>query len=346
MSKRQNSLRRRCFGRLTLHEQCDFYSTSASVDNASYQSPGDNNAIPAPAAAHITVEDADSGSKQPKRRHGSVTPNALTSPVHAKSRFDPGLRHSISGSSIDSGVGLSRASSLSSLPYGSKRPSRESSSTLDTASPLLASQKSVNERLSIDDRCGSPCPHSDSVIADESTNLEILNGSSISEGSIIDGEVDDLSQRAQRLSISRGVVEDLQTAVQRLLVDLQQQPPTGQVLRQRHPANVDCMSSSVVSDSPCFPKRRHSSADPYMPLTQRVNRQVERKRSAQPFLHRSVVDSSNATRRRKPSGCIVCERKHRKPTLSAESVFIKTARFPEQQKRRRYSEVLKVGYIV
>ena len=314
-----NSLRRRCFGRLNLLE-CD--SCSVSVDQASCHTP-DDNAIPAPAAAHITVEDVDSGSKRPKRRHGSVTPNVLPSP---KSRF-PGLCHSTSGSSIDSGVGLSRASSLSSLPCGSKRPSRESSSTVDTASPLLASQKSVND---------SPCPYIDGIITGEPTNLEILK-----EGCTTDDEVDDLTLCTHRLSISRSVVEDLQTAVQRLLDDLQQQPTTGQVYKQRH-LNVD-LRSSIESDGSCFPKRRHSSADPYIPLTRHLSRQVERKRSAQPFFHRLMEDSNCTLRGRKPSACIVCERKHREPTLSAESVFIKTARFPEQQKRRRYSEILKVS---
>lgn len=341
-----HSLRRKCFANSNLL-QLD--SCSASADQAS-STPDDHT------PALITVEDADDNdhskqSPKPKRKHAS---NTLSSPLHVKPRFP----HSTSGSSIDSGVGLSRASSLSSLPCGSKRPSRESSNAcaVDIASPLLESQRTLSanrpgadQRANIIDnipiiRSRSPCPPSDSGITGEPTR--ILNSQSESECILFcdaaDDNIDDLTQRTHRLSISRGAVKDLKSAIQRLLDDLEQQPQTEQIHKQGG-LDADFKSSDQVeSDGPYFPKRRHSSAGPYIPLTQRQSRLVERKRSAQPSLHRSMEDSSSTPKRRKPSACIVCERKHKELTMSAESVFVKTARFPDHRKQRRYSEVLKV----
>ena len=348
MSKKlehSNSLRRKVFAKSNLL-QLD--SCSASADQAS-STPDDHT------PALITVEDADDNhnkqSHKPKRKHAS---NTLSSPLHVKPRF----LHSTSGSSIDSGVGLSRASSLSSLPCDSKRPSRESSNAcaVDSASPLLEYQRSLSingpeadQRANIIDNVqaicsGSPCPPSDSGITGEPTR--ILNSQSESEGILLcdaaDDDVDDLTERTHRLSISRGAVEDLKSAFQSFLESLEQQPQIEQIHKRGY-LDADFKSSDQVeSDGPYFPKRRHSSAGPYIPLTQHQRRQVERKRSAQPFLHQSMEDSSSTPRRRKPSACIVCERKLREPTMSAESVFIKTARFPDHRKQRRYSEVLKV----
>ena len=343
MSKKlghSNSLRRRCFAKSNL--RLDSCNTSADEDCSMCQTPGDHTQ----ASINVLVEDADcKRSPNLQRKYGSVTPNIrLSSPQHEKPRFPIALNHSISGSSIDSGVGLSRASSLSSLPH-SKRPSRESSNTVDIASPLLESRQPLGsgaERLSIDDHSRCPSRLSDCIIADEPTR--ILNSQSegiLSCSNNDDGDdVDDLTRRTDRVSITRDSVDDLKIAVQKLFNNIQQQPESGHIQRQMH-LHVDSVESG-----PHFTKRRHSAADPYMPLTQRhqrLSRQVERKRSAQPLFHRSMEDSSSSTHsRRKPSACNVCGRRHREPTMSAPSVIVKTTRFPDHQKRRRYSEVLKV----
>ena len=356
MSKKlahSHSLRRRCFAKsdLLLPDSCNA-SGGADQDPSTPKTPDDHTP-----AALITIEDADNSnlpqlSPKPRRKHAS---NTLSSPTHVtpQSPAHGQLSRSVSGSSIDSGVGLSRASSSSSLLSSSKRPSRASSNAVDTASPLLESRRpfSINtpgaERPSIIDHevpviC-SRSPPSDSGITDESTRL--LN--SQSEGilgyntSTAEGDIDDLTLRTHRLSISKGI-EDLQTAVQRLLDDLEQRDQTGQSHKQRY-LDADFKSSDQdESDGPYCPKRRHSSAGPYVPLTQRQTREVQRKRSAQPFFHRSMEDSNNTPRGRKTSACIMCERKHREMAMSAESVIVKTTRFPDRKKQRRYSEVLKV----
>ena len=355
MSKKlahSHSLRRRCFAKsdLLLSDSCN-ESGGADQDSSTPKTPDDHTP-----AALITIEDTDNSnhsqlSPKPRRKHAS---NTLSSPTHVtpQSPTHGQFSRSVSGSSIDSGVGLSRASSSSSLSSSSKRPSRESSNAVDTASPLLESQRSLSvntpgaERPSIIDHdvLGVPVicsrsPPSDSGIIDEPTGL--LHGQR--EGilgyntSTTEGDIDDLTLRTHRLSISRGI-EDLQTAVQRLLDDLEQQnhDQTGQNHKQGY-LDVD-----FESDGPYRPKRRHSSAGPYVPLTQRPSREVERKRSAQPFFHRSVEDSNNTPRGRKTSACIMCERKHREMAMFAESVMVKTTRFPDRKKQRRYSEVLKV----
>ena len=221
--------------------------------------------------------------------------------------------------------------------------------SLTTASTMLKSQRSLSiktpgaERPSIIDHdvpviC-SRSPPSDSGITDESTRL--LN--SQSEGilgyntSTAEGDIDDLTLRTHRLSISRGI-EGLQTAVQRLLDDLEQH--NHDQMGQNHKQGY--LDADFESDGPCRPKRRHSSAGPYVPLTQHQTRDVQRKRSAQPFFHRSTEDSNNTPRGRKTSACIMCERNHREMAMLAESVIVKTTRFPDRKKQRRYSEVLKV----
>ena len=340
-----NSLRRKCFAKsnLLLPDSCN-ESSGANQDPSTPKTPEDHTP-----AALITVENADNSNPQlspkPRRKHASNTLSSLTpqSPTHGQ------LSRSISGSSVDSGVGLSRASSSSSLLSSSKRPSRASSNAVDTASPLLESQRSLSvntpgaERPSIIDHdvpviC-SRSPPSDSGITDEPTRLL----DSQSEGilcyntSTAEGDIDDLTLHTHRLSISRGI-EDLQTAVQRLLDDLEQQnhDQTEQIQKQGY------LNADFETDGPYCPKRRHSSAGPYVPLTQRLSREVERKRSAQPFFHWSTEDSSSTPRGRKTSACIMCERKHRETAMSAESIIVKTTRFPDRKKQRRYSEVLKV----
>ena len=344
-----NSLRRRCFAKSNLH-QLDSCNIPADQASSTQKTPDCDYTIN---PVTIAVEDTNNNSHKPlspkpKRKHAS---NTLSSPQHnITPQLFPTLSHSTSGSSIDSGVGLSRASSLSSLPCGSKRPSRESSSTnhTDIASPLLESQGSLSTNRSAAKRANSidvpiirsrcACPPSDSGIIGEPTG--ILNSQNV--GILSADDIEDLTQRTHRLSISRGAVENLQTAVERLLDDLEHHPQTEPIHKQGY-LDADFKSSDQdENDGPYLPKRRHSSAGPYIPLTQRQTRPVERKRSAQPFFHRSKEDSSSTPRRRKTSACIVCERKHRVPTMSAESVFLKTARFPDRHKRRRYSEVLKV----
>ena len=405
-----NSLRRKCFAKSNL--QLDFCTASMDQASRTASAPED----PTPALALITVENADNSaqstpqrSPKPKRKHAS---NTLSSPPHITPQFST-LSHSTSGSSIDSGVGLSRASSLSSLPSGSKRPSRDSCNAVDIGSPLVESRRSLStnkpgaKAASIVDipiiRSRSPCPPGDSGsgITDEPTRIlhnsqsqgillcnsaedDIGDLTQRTQASIVDipiirsrspcppgdsgsgitdeptrilhnsqsqgillcnsaeDDIGDLTQRTHRLSISRGAVEDLQTAVQRLLDDLQQQPQAEQLHMQGY-LNTDFKSSDQdESDGPYHPKRRHSSAGLHIPLTQRQSRQVERKRSDQPFFHRSMEGSTTTPRRRKLSACIVCERKHREPTKSAECVFVKTTRLPDHRKQRRYSEVLKV----
>jgi hypothetical protein len=220
---------------------------------------------------------------------------------------------------------------------------------VDIASPLLGSQRSLSinrpgaERANIIDhdipviRSRSPCPPSDS---DRPTRLLDSQCEGILCCNTAEDDIDDLTLCTHRLSISRGAVEDLQTAVQRLLDDLQRQPQAGQIHKQEGYLGTDLKSSDQdESDGPYRPKRRHSSAGPCVPLTQRQSREVVRKRSAQPFFHQSMKDSSSTPRSRKSSACIVCERKQ---AMSAESVFVKTTRFPDRRKHRRYSEVLKV----
>ena len=224
--------------------------------------------------------------------------------------------------------------------------------SLTTASTMLKSQRSLSiktpgaERPSIIDHdvpviC-SRSPPSNSGITDEPTRLldNQREGVLCYNTSTADGDIDDLTLRTRRLSISRGI-EDLQTAVQRLLDDLEQQnhDQTGQNHKQGY------LDADFESDGPYHPKqRRHSSAGPYVPLTQHLSRKVEskRKRSAQPFFHRSMEDSSSTPRGQKTSACIMCERNHREMAMSAESVIVKTTRFPDRKKQRRYSEVLKV----
>ena len=342
-----NSLRRKCFAKSNLL-QLD--SCSASADQAS-STPDDH--IP----ALITVEDAYNGhnkqSPKPKRKHAS---NTLSSPLHVKPQF-PTLTHTTSGTSIDSGVGLSRASSLWKTP-DDLTPFLITVEDADDKQSLKFSKwkhDSVTQNTLFSSLEKPPSPTLSKLSTDSGLGLSRAGSlSSLSwtcgskqpsrESSSTADNIDDLTQCIHRLSISRGAVEDLKSAVQTLLDDLEQQPQTEQIHKQGD-LNADFKSSDQVeSDGPYFPKRRHSSAGLYIPLTQRQSRLVERKRSAQPFLHRSMKDSiSNSTpRRRKPSACFVCKRKHRELTMSAESIFVKTARFPDHRKQRRYTEVFKV----
>ena len=345
MSKKighSNSLRRKCFAKLDL-SQSDPCGTPARVDQSA-QTPA-NDCIP----AMITVEDVDSKqSSKPKRKHGSLTPSAMPSPLHGKPRFSM-LNHSTSGSSIDSGIGLSRSSSSNSLLYGSKRPSRESS----TASPLLDSQQPFSgtnyERLSTDGHNWNPCTLSSDGFTKTTGRpaTRILNShqsESILNDSGIDDGIDDLSRRTQRLSISKGAVDDLQAAVQRLLEDLEERSQTEQIQIQGYLG-----ASNTESDAPWVTNRRHSSGYPCTHLTRHQNRVGERKRSAQLFFPRDCsmeksCRSSSGFKRRRSSACIACGRPgQREPTsMSTQSVIIKTTRSPDQQKWRRFSEVLKV----
>ena len=338
MSKRRRRLWQRCLARSNLkYGSCNWYP---SVDETLCRTPPDYN-IQTLAAAFNTAEvtDSDSNQQQPKRKHASVTPNT---PLHEKSHYGPSYcQHSTSGSSLDSrdsGVGSSWVCSLNSTPYGSKRSSRETSSTADTTPPLVASQWSENERISIDDGSGNPYQLNDSVIIGESTNPGILN-----ESSATDNKIDDLIQCTRRLSIAKDEVEELQIAARRLLDDMQQQQPPidhPQSQSRQEYLNTDTKSSvQVESEGPYFSKRRHSSAGPYVP---QQSRQMKRRNSAQPSLHPLTEDSKGSHRRRRPSACIVCERKHRATTMSAESVIVKTARFPDYRRRHSSSEVLKV----
>lgn len=306
----------------------------------------------------LTVVDTD---PRPSRKQGSVS---LSGDASSFSDLKTPLRtlrnQSVSGSSIDSGVGLSRTSSLSSLPH-SKRSSRESPNTVDSiSSPLLESQKPLfNNQSEIEN---TDCEeHSNGA----KTSRRILDGEEDTVSSVTDGDnltqqlgrtsdEDGLSQRPSRVSISSEALANLVIAAQAIVDDVRELPQPGGTRsgQPMHHLSVSSEQPLAERDGPCHVSvRRHSSADPYIPLTQRPNWGVERKRSAQPYFHRSATntvgeaDSSSCRGRiRKQSACIVCERKHREPTMSEPSVIIRTAMTPEHQKKRRYSEVLKVPH--
>ena len=266
------------------------------------------------------------------------------------------LRHqSVSTSSLDSGVGLSRASSLSSLSQ-SKRSSKESSNLADITSPLFESRlasidKSLSEASGNTDDQDEDCSN---VITDKS-NSGILDRDDVTGNNI---DEDYHTTRTERVSISKEALNELMIAVQKVVADVNKQPEGGQVdalnrkAEQVHISNFNSMPPlTAEKDGPWHKSvRRHSSADPYIPLTQRMKRQTERKRSAQPSFHRSPISESeehngrNNGNMHNTSACIMCGRKQRETTRSAPRVYIKMpAMIPGHQKMRRFSETLKVA---
>ena len=341
---RQVSLRRKCFRRPSQL----LLGQSPSVDE--YCSVPNNDAALCTLPS-LNVENTDSNMpSKSQRKSGSTMINSISGDLCLPQCY-PTLNQSVSGSSIDSGFsGLSRTSSLTSLPP-SKRCSAESSS------PLVESRRLLSLNRAEVDPIGT----------EKTNNLSKERGSRVSidsaGGRILDSEdkisptIDEavLSERTQRLSISVEVLDNLLIATQRVVEDAQQSTVNNSQLGPSPPLSQFADVDSEM-DGPChFTIRRHSSADPYIPLTQRPIKQAERKRSTQPSFHRYSASSrfgatevgdgrsSDKPRARKISACIVCERRNREPTRSAPSVIIKTAMtFVDHQKRRRFSDTLKV----
>lgn len=340
------SLRRKCFKRCQLDPH-----HSESADPV----PNTLRNLSTPT---FSVEDTDSNvlSKR-ERKSGSVT---VSTPIdEVGSSLHLTLRHqSSSTSSLDSGVSLSRASSSSSLSQ-SKRSSKDNSNPGDIASPPFESKRlaSIDELLTeasgntgTDDQ-GEDCSNNLKVITDKS-NTSILLDRDDAIGSNTDEDY--LTTHMKRVSISMEALEDLLIAVNKVVANANQQSEAGQgalnqKAKQLHISNSLPPLATEKDGSWHDSVRRHSSADPYIPLTQPLKRQAERKRSAQPSFHRSSVSESeedkgrNNGRMRKTSACIMCGRKQRESTRSAPSVYIKMpAMIPGHQKKRRFSETLKV----
>ena len=340
-SERAPSLRRKCFGKSNLH-LLDLHSVLPDKDSSTSH-----------VDAHtptLTVEDVDSKpSPTPRRKLGSVMANTPTGdiclPLDMKHRNHT-LNQSVSSSSIDSGIDLNPTSSLSS-PSHSKRPSREG---FDISSPLVEATGLVSiterqqpERTETNTKNLSSEEHTDHVPAD--TCSRILDGEVFEDVISTAEDEDELTARTERLSISREALDNLWIAAQELLRDAQcqTQAPLATTLK-KSPLGGSALTLPTERDGPCHINlRRHSSADPCIPLTQRSSRMLERKRSVQPSFHRSSSSKDDdSSRTRKKSACIVCERKQRKTSRSAPSVIIRTAMTPDHQKKRRYSEILKV----
>lgn len=342
------SLRRKCIIRC----QQDPHSESADPVSSTFGN------LSAPT---FSVVDTSSNilSKR-ERKSGSVT---VSTPIdEVGSSLHLTLRHqSSSTSSLDSGMGLSRASSSSSLSQ-SKRPSKENYSPGDITSPPFESKRLA----SVDESLSEASSNTDGKGEDCCNNLKVITSTDKSNISILDRDdttgsnanEDYLTARMERVNISKEALEDLVIAVHKVVADANQQPEAGLGALNRKAERL-CISNyslpplAAEKDGPWHNSiRRHSSAGPYIPLTQPLKRQADRKRSAQPSFHRSPLSESeenngrNNGRMHKTSACIMCERKQRESTRSAPSVYIKMpAMIPGHQKKRRFSETLKVNVL-
>lgn len=340
------SLRRRCFNLHHLDSQTEPADQAVS-STVTVHSPA------------LSVEDTDLTEMPSKRERKSGSGTVDSSPgesgsfLGCRTQYQAAIRPSQSSSSLDSGLGLSRASSISSLPH-SQRPSRESSNLADTASPLVESKRLVSV-----DELQSETLENDDLINKEDRKVMADKSGSVNSGILTDGEdkpncdnnnEDDLVGRMKRFSISAVILDRLVTAVREVVADVTPHTAAAGIPKHTH-LHASYSEPLTERDSPCrAPVRRHSSAGPYIPLTQGPKGQAERKRSAQPSFHRSFCNNkleddseSSSGKVRKTSACIMCRRKQRESTRSEPRVYIKTTpTIPGHQKKRRFSEIFKV----
>ena len=373
--------------RLMAEEKCDFPHTSLPRSCAKSNlilrvGLGDTS----PHNPTIVVNETDSQPRRKQGYTGGshgLTVSNVCSPCESS---DDAQKHTLhqptsSRSSIDSGVCLSRTSSSGSV----KRPSGEGptftykpGSALVNKEPVLTEEDQTSydedgcscilgispgsDIIKVDDtRVSSTTSEVDDLVG-KTESLSVSQKAGMSEregkGSLYtreprqtphDSHTTDVSsttdaesswtERKERVSISKEAIDNLMIAAKEIFNDVQHQSQSKNLTSD----------SRTESDGPFrIAVRRHSTADPYIPLTQH-SRQSEktRKRSVQPFFHHLVPnsdeDGGTFLKRRKKSACIMCERKHNNETAeSSTSVIIRRATAPlDCQKVRRYSEVLK-----
>ncbi len=248
----------------------------------------------------------------------------------------------ISSSSIDSGV---------SSPYASKKTSMES--VVSTEKHRLLQEwaaDQIQEHTDTDSdgihkgnrdfRWGRSDSQDEvgkrkAILSDSSDHERDDDGDSFFEGTPL---CFTKQQKPKELSVNVDAFADLLQAAMRLIDDVKPVEETKKS-RDETPQNEGRSKGSLIKS-----KRRSSCWENTIPKPEAPKL---RKVSAAPILQRNFSiggGSKNSSKKEgRVSACIMCERNNRVKDNGGSNVVIKTSMIRTLQKRRRYSEVLKVS---